>query len=139
MNKKEDIKIVDCEICLEKFPIDCFEFFPCTHKVCLFCYNKLRDLQCPYCRINMNIQVSIKNNSNVLNEEDNEYEDNEYEEDNESNYENNNFDLPELPITRRQRNNRNNRNNISNRSNASNVSNVSTKRQSNNSSERFST
>ena len=59
------VKIVDCEVCMEKFPIDCFEFFPCAHKVCFFCYNKLKDLQCPYCRININVEVKIRNSGNL--------------------------------------------------------------------------
>ncbi len=60
-------KIEECEICMENFPLDCFEFFPCTHKLCLFCYNKLKQLQCPYCRINMNMYVRF-NSKNITNQ-----------------------------------------------------------------------
>lgn len=50
--------MVECELCLNEFPIDCFEFFSCTHKICLFCYVKmveinktqLNELYCPFCR-----------------------------------------------------------------------------------------
>ena len=50
--------MVECELCLNEFPIDCFEFFSCTHKICLFCYVKmveinktqLNKLFCPFCR-----------------------------------------------------------------------------------------
>ena len=90
-----NVKIVDCEVCMEKFPIDCFEFFPCAHKVCFFCYNKLKDLQCPYCRINMNVEVKIRNSGNLETINEDVYE--EFE----SDYENDNFDLPEIPNNRR--------------------------------------
>lgn len=50
--------MVECELCLNQFPIDCFEFFSCTHKICLFCYIKMveinktqfNELNCPFCR-----------------------------------------------------------------------------------------
>lgn len=90
-----DVKIVDCEVCMEKFPIDCFEFFPCAHKVCFFCYNKLKDLQCPYCRINMNVDVKIRNSGNLETINEDVYK--EFE----SDYENDNFDLHEIPNNRR--------------------------------------
>lgn len=45
--------MVDCEVCMEKFPIDCFEFFPCAHKLCKFCYNNIKQLKCPYCRYDL--------------------------------------------------------------------------------------
>lgn len=61
-----DVKIVECEVCMEKFPLDCFEFFPCTHKICFFCYNNLKQLQCPYCRINIDIDIRIKKNNSLI-------------------------------------------------------------------------
>jgi len=116
-------KIEDCEVCMEKFPLDCFEFFPCAHKICFFCYNKLKQLQCPYCRIQMNIEVRIKSNHNVQSDQSNLTNQNNQNnpsnqstnEENEliNDFENDNFDLPELPIS--SRNNRNNRNNVNNR------------------------
>lgn len=45
--------MVECEICMEKFPIDCFEFFPCAHKICSFCYHNIKQLKCPYCRLDI--------------------------------------------------------------------------------------
>ena len=47
--------MVECEICMEKFPIDCFKFFPCTHKLCNFCYNNIKELKCPYCRLDIEL------------------------------------------------------------------------------------
>ena len=111
-----DIKIVDCEVCMEKFPIDCFEFFPCAHKVCSFCYHRLKDLQCPYCRINMNVIVRINGNSNQSYQSYQSNLDNNLETipENVSDFENDNFELPELPTNRRRNRNRNrNRNNNS--------------------------
>tara|TARA_E500000178_G_C17020549_1_gene755335 strand:+ start:1964 stop:2221 length:258 start_codon:yes stop_codon:yes gene_type:complete len=40
---------------MEKFPIDCFKFFPCTHKLCNFCYNNIKELKCPYCRLDIEL------------------------------------------------------------------------------------
>lgn len=45
--------MVECEICMEKFPIDCFKFFPCAHKICQFCYHNMKELKCPYCRFDL--------------------------------------------------------------------------------------
>lgn len=45
--------MVECEICMDKFPIDCFEFFPCAHKLCKFCYHNIKQLKCPYCRLDL--------------------------------------------------------------------------------------
>ena len=38
---------------MERFPIDCFEFFPCAHKLCQFCYHNIKQLKCPYCRLDL--------------------------------------------------------------------------------------
>jgi hypothetical protein len=53
-------KIFECEICIEKFPIDCFEFMPCMHKMCSFCFNSLSKTECPFCKtsiINLNYET----------------------------------------------------------------------------------
>ena len=68
--------IKECEICINSFPIDCFEFLPCFHKLCIFCYNDLQisirndnnnknndfiSLKCPFCRIELNENKEIHN------------------------------------------------------------------------------
>ena len=53
--------MVDCEICMENFPIDCFEFLPCSHKLCHFCYFKLKKFECPYCRLDIEIKSEEEN------------------------------------------------------------------------------
>ena len=103
-----DVKIVECEVCMEKFPLDCFEFFPCTHKICFFCYNNLKQLQCPYCRINIDIDIRIKKNNSLITID--EEENNENNENNEIDYNYLN-ELPELPIQRNRTRNKNNRRN----------------------------
>lgn len=54
--------IKECEICINSFPIDCFEFLPCFHKLCVFCYNDIKNsydsFKCPFCRTEIN---NIKN------------------------------------------------------------------------------
>ena len=53
-------KIFECEICLEKFPIDCFEFMPCMHKMCSFCFNSLSKTECPFCKTSI---INLKQNN----------------------------------------------------------------------------
>ena len=103
----------ECGVCLEEFPKDCFEFFPCCHKLCNFCYNSIKKKECPYCRFSL--------------ESDN--EESQFEEDNIS-YTNN---LPIIINHRRNRRHRRNRqarnsNNSENSENSenSNLSDIST-------------
>ena len=53
--------MTECEICMDLFPIDCFKFFPCTHKMCNFCYNNLKKYSCPYCRLDLEIESEDEN------------------------------------------------------------------------------
>jgi len=62
----DNVKIEECEVCMELFPLDCFEFFPCAHKICFFCFNKLKQLQCPYCRINMDVETMSESGNQTL-------------------------------------------------------------------------
>lgn len=95
--------MVECEICMEKFPIDCFEFFPCAHKLCQFCYHNIKQLKCPYCRLDLE-PVSVVER--------------EYDPDYDPDY----YTIPELPATfvtniNRRRNRRRNRRNTQRNSN----------------------
>ena len=75
--------IKDCEICFNSFPIDCFEFLPCFHKLCVFCYNDIKKsniiLNCPFCRTEINNSdignISSSNHNNFINDIPNEEED----------------------------------------------------------------
>ena len=55
--------MIECELCLEEFSNDFFQFFSCAHKTCSFCYiklieiNKSNIINCPFCR-------TIHNNHN---------------------------------------------------------------------------
>lgn len=40
----------ECKICMEQFPTDVYQFLPCTHKMCKFCFNKLKNHICPFCK-----------------------------------------------------------------------------------------
>lgn len=53
--------MVECEICMDSFPLDCFEFLPCAHKLCHFCYYNLKKLECPYCRLALEIPSDDEN------------------------------------------------------------------------------
>ena len=52
--------MVDCEICMEIIPLDCFEFFPCSHKICKFCYSNIKKLECPFCRLSIEPESDIE-------------------------------------------------------------------------------
>lgn len=72
--------IKECEICINSFPIDCFEFLPCFHKLCVFCYNDIKKsniiFKCPFCRIEINNNnISSSNHNNFINNIQNEKED----------------------------------------------------------------
>lgn len=74
--------MVECELCLEQFPIDCFEFLSCAHKTCIFCYSKLYNISesntisCPFCRTINNSIGNNENNENNKNNESNENNEN---------------------------------------------------------------
>ena len=53
--------MVECEICMDTFPIDCFEFLPCAHKLCHFCYYNLKKFECPYCRLTLEVPSDDEN------------------------------------------------------------------------------
>ena len=40
----------ECKICMENFPPDVYQFLPCTHKMCKFCFNKIKKHVCPFCK-----------------------------------------------------------------------------------------
>lgn len=104
--------MVDCEVCMEKFPIDCFEFFPCAHKLCKFCYHNIKQLKCPYCRYDLEPPSEDENDT---------------------------YDFPEPPPeVYRRRTRRQKRNRRRNRNNINNLGNLSTFESPENTSERFS-
>ena len=78
--------IKECEICINSFPIDCFKFLPCFHRLCIFCYNDIKNsitnsydsFKCPFCRTEIN--NNSDNNNNFINNNPNEKEE-DYEED----------------------------------------------------------
>ena len=98
--------MLECEICMEKFPADCFEFFPCSHKTCSFCYFNMKSKKCPYCRY----QIEIEEESEDSNLEEPYYMDP-------------NYNLPDIILTRSQRRNRRHYRNLNQRNNSSNSSN----------------
>ncbi len=61
---------MECGICINKFPNDCVQFFQCAHYVCLFCFNNLKELKCPYCRICIEVE---NNNQTELSDDDDEF------------------------------------------------------------------
>ena len=49
--------MVECKICMELFPVDVFQFLPCTHKLCQFCFKNLKKTECPFCKYSFSDEV----------------------------------------------------------------------------------
>jgi Fe-S-cluster-containing dehydrogenase component len=51
-------KSIECQICMNDFPIDVFKFLPCMHSLCEFCYNNIKKLECPYCKYSFSDELT---------------------------------------------------------------------------------
>lgn len=47
---KAVVKYILCEICYENQKSNQFHWYPCSHKMCLTCYDKWSQKPCPICR-----------------------------------------------------------------------------------------
>ena len=50
--------IDECKICMEPIPSDLFQFLPCTHKLCKFCFQTMTKMECPFCRYDFSNEIS---------------------------------------------------------------------------------
>mgnify|MGYP002878182284 CR=1 FL=1 len=50
--------IDECKICMEPIPSDLFQFLPCTHKLCKFCFQMMTKMECPFCRYDFSNEIS---------------------------------------------------------------------------------
>lgn len=81
--------MVECKICMLSFPNDVFQYLPCTHSLCKFCFSKLKKMECPYCKYSFSDEMSEEQEEYFLET----------------------LELHEEPISRRQRKRRKNRKN----------------------------
>ena len=65
--------LFECGICMDNKTIECVNFLPCIHFICIDCYDKLIKNECPFCR---NV---IEINEDSYDERENEYDDVEFE------------------------------------------------------------
>ena len=79
--------MVECEICMECFPSDVFQYLPCAHSLCKFCFTHLKKMECPYCKYSFSDEITE-----------------EYEE-----YLLDNLEIPDEPVSRRKRKRKRNR------------------------------
>lgn len=74
--------MVECKICMESFPSDVFQYLPCAHSLCKFCFTHLKKTECPYCKYSFSDEITEEHEEYLLE----------------------NLDIPDEPVTRRKRN-----------------------------------
>ena len=50
--------MVECKICMESFPSDVFQYLPCAHSLCKFCFAHLKKMECPYCKYSFSDEMT---------------------------------------------------------------------------------
>ena len=49
---------MECKICMEVFPKDVFQYLPCAHSLCKFCFTKIKKQECPYCKYSFSEEMT---------------------------------------------------------------------------------
>jgi len=73
--------MVECKICMESFPPDVFQYLPCTHSLCKFCFTHLKKMECPYCKYSFSDEITEDQEDYLIET----------------------LDIPEEPVSRRKR------------------------------------
>lgn len=79
--------MVECKICMESFPSDVFQYLPCAHHLCKFCFIHLKKMECPYCKYSFSDEMTEEQEEYFLE----------------------NLEVPEEPMSRRKRKRNKNR------------------------------
>lgn len=79
--------MVECKICMESFPSDVFQYLPCAHSLCKFCFIHLKKMECPYCKYSFSDEMTEEQEEYLLQ----------------------NLEIPDEPVSRRQRKRNRNR------------------------------
>jgi hypothetical protein len=59
--KSIEVLNMECKICMEIFPNDVFQYLPCAHSLCKFCFNNLKKSECPYCKYSYSDEITEEN------------------------------------------------------------------------------
>ena len=79
--------MTECKICMESFPSDIFQYLPCAHSLCKFCFTHLKKMECPYCKYSFSDEMTEEQEEYFLET----------------------LELPEEPVSRRKRKRNRNR------------------------------
>lgn len=79
--------MTECKICMESFPSDVFQYLPCAHSLCKFCFTNLKKTECPYCKYSFSDEMTEEQEEYFLET----------------------LELPEEPVSRRKRKRNRNR------------------------------
>lgn len=58
--------MVECKICMEFFPSDVFQYLPCAHSLCKFCFTHLKKMECPYCKYSFSDEMTEEEEEYLL-------------------------------------------------------------------------
>ena len=67
--------LFECGICMDNKPLECIDFLPCIHFVCIECREKLVKNECPFCRH----IIDVEKEEDSYDEAENEYHDVQFE------------------------------------------------------------
>jgi hypothetical protein len=56
----------ECNICMESFPKDVYQYLPCFHKMCKFCFVSLKKPECPYCKYSFSDELTEKEEEDII-------------------------------------------------------------------------
>ena len=73
--------MVECKICMESLPSDVFQYLPCAHSLCKFCFTHLKKMECPYCKYSFSDEMTEEQEEYLLE----------------------NLEIPDEPVSRRKR------------------------------------
>ncbi len=73
--ESETSLLFECGICMENKNLDCINFLPCIHFICINCHDKLIKNECPFCRS----IISPEKEEDSYDSAENEYNDTEFE------------------------------------------------------------
>ncbi len=79
--------MTECKICMESFPSDVFQYLPCAHSLCKFCFTHLKKMECPYCKYSFSDEMTEEQEEYFLES----------------------LEVPEEPVSRRKRKRNRNR------------------------------
>lgn len=62
--------MVECQICMESFPADVFQFLPCAHSLCNFCFTNIKKPECPFCKHSFSEEIPEEREEEIFEDPD---------------------------------------------------------------------